>query len=64
MKRMLLIAAAAALLVGSHVPRVCAGGCGPQPAKPANPPNCRDMQAQCVCDEKGANCRWVWVCSK
>lgn len=39
-------------------------GCGLVPLKPLVPIGCRDLVAQCVCDENGQNCHWVWVCVK
>jgi hypothetical protein len=28
------------------------------------PLGCRDLVAECMCDAKGQNCRWVWRCVK
>lgn len=37
-------------------------GCGVKPVKPVAPVGCRDVVAQCECDERGRECRWRWVC--
>jgi len=37
-------------------------GCGVKPVKPVAPVGCRDLVAQCECDERGERCRWRWVC--
>lgn len=37
-------------------------GCGVKPVKPVAPVGCRDLVAQCECDERGERCRWMWVC--
>ena len=45
----------------------CAGrDCGVKPAKvkPVPPPGCRDMELECVCDDRGANCSWKWACKQ
>jgi hypothetical protein len=43
---------------------VCAAGCGLKPLKPLKPVGCDDLVAQCICDSKGQNCAWQWVCVK
>ena len=37
-------------------------GCGLKPLKPLPPLGCKDLVAQCVCDDRGRNCSWTWVC--
>ena len=68
MKAMLIKAVGVALLgwalMSAGDARLAAAGCGPTPPKPPAPPGCRGMVAQCVCDSKGANCHYVWVCVK
>lgn len=41
---------------------VCAAGCGIKPIKPIPPIGCKDLEAQCECDEQGAKCKWTWRC--
>lgn len=36
--------------------------CGITPMKPIVPIGCKDLVATCVCDAKGRNCHYVWVC--
>lgn len=31
--------------------------------KPFKPLGCQNGYAQCICDERGQNCRWQWICS-
>ena len=38
--------------------------CGVTPIKPIVPIGCDDLAARCVCDSKGNNCKWEWVCVK
>lgn len=43
------------------------GTCGPVPPKPAVPPGCADLVAQCVCtggvnSDHNQECHWEWVC--
>ena len=37
-------------------------GCGLKPLKPLTPLGCKDLVASCVCDARGNNCHWEWVC--
>lgn len=36
--------------------------CGLQPLKPLAPMGCSDTIPSCVCDQRGGNCRWQFVC--
>ncbi len=36
--------------------------CGVKPIKPIPPIGCKDLVAQCVCDDRGRNCGWTWAC--
>jgi hypothetical protein len=36
--------------------------CGVLPPKPPPAVGCRDMIPECICDQWGQNCRWVWRC--
>ena len=38
--------------------------CGLRPLKPLVPLGCADLVAQCECDARGRNCRYVWICVK
>jgi hypothetical protein len=38
--------------------------CGVVPVKPVVPVGCKDLVAECVCDDKGHNCKYVWKCVK
>ena len=37
-------------------------GCGIKPIKPIPPIGCKDLLAECVCDNRGENCHWEWKC--
>ena len=54
------------LLLAGSGPSVtaAAGSCGLKPLKPLVPLGCDDLRAECVCDEKGKNCKWQWICVK
>jgi hypothetical protein len=39
-----------------------AGQCGIVPIKPIVPIGRKDLKPQCQCDEKGQNCKYIWVC--
>ncbi len=39
-------------------------GCGLIPLKPLVPLGCQDLTAVCVCDNRGQNCYWQWICTK
>ncbi len=57
----------AALFLASAPDRAHAqsnGSCGIVPIKPIQPPRCRDLEAICMCDDRGYNCKWKWVCVK
>lgn len=41
-----------------------AGTCGVMPVKPVTPVGCKDLKAECVCDARGNNCHWEWLCVK
>jgi hypothetical protein len=44
-------------------PAAAAASCGLKPLKPLRPLGCRgELVAHCVCDSRGANCSWQWVC--
>jgi hypothetical protein len=47
--------------VGKLILLLAVFGCSPPPLKPLPPVGCKDVVAQCVCDEHGA-CHWEWVC--
>ena len=55
-KKLLLIAALAALAIGSSAAPL---RCGIKPLKPLN---CKDAVASCVCSADGKRCSWVWTC--
>ena len=46
------------------IPTVSARSCGLKPLKPLPPLGCSDLRAECICDEKGKNCKWQWICVK
>ncbi len=54
---------AAALGLAGYAP-VAATGCGIKPIKPIPPIGCRDLEAQCICDERAEKCAWQWKCVK
>ena len=67
MKRLVLIimllvltVLASAMLPTSSIAQYSA--CGFKPFKPMPSVGCKDHYAECVCDEKGKNCHWVWIC--
>lgn len=66
MKRLLLLGAALLVLSLSTGPRAVSAqsGCGIKPLKPIVPIGCSDLEAECVCDDRGRNCKWKWVCVK
>lgn len=39
-------------------------GCLLVPLKPIVPLGCKDLKPECRCDDKGQNCKYVWVCVK
>ncbi len=44
--------------------QLSAATCGIPPIKPVTPIGCKDLRPECVCDEKGQNCGWRWICQK
>ncbi len=57
---MMLLATAA--LVAPSMPVNAQSGCGLKPLKPLIPLGCKDVVAQCTCDNRGKNCHWEWIC--
>jgi len=57
------LASLLALLLGLAAHARAQSGCGVTPVKPVRPVGCKDLVAQCQCDDRG-RCRWVWVCVK
>lgn len=43
---------------------IASAQCGIVPIKPIPPLGCKDLRAECVCDARGQNCHWDWVCVK
>lgn len=67
MKRLLLFTfTLLAMAVSAGAPPAAAqySGCGVKPVKPVLPVGCRDLRLECQCDERGRNCKWVWICVK
>jgi len=63
MKTFLTIVALSALaIISAPQPTVSAGSCGIKPIKPIPPAGCKDLRAECVCDNQGKNCKWQWIC--
>ena len=66
-KFVVLLAASTMLALGAWAmspSAACAGNCGIKPIKPIKPLGCRgELVAQCICDSRGQNCYWQWVCS-
>lgn len=63
MKKYAAAAILAALLsMSGSAPVKAAKSCGITPIAPIAPAGCQKMQPQCVCDSKGDNCRWTFVC--
>lgn len=61
----LIIAAVAALVLATGPGSLIAqSGCGIPPIAPIPPIGCKKLVAQCVCDEKGKNCHYVFICQK
>lgn len=63
---LLLIAAVVFLTQAKHA-KACSSDnpytvCGHEPMKPLVPLSCKDLIAECRCDEKRLNCRWEWEC--
>ena len=58
----LIIAAGFAFTMLASPEPACAGNCGFKPFTPFVPFGCKDLYARCVCDSKGQNCHWEWVC--
>lgn len=52
------------LLASLNSRTVYASGCGLVPLKPLVPLGCKDLRPECVCDSKGENCHWEWICVK
>ena len=47
--------------LAQNAPAVAAG-CGLVPIAPLPPLGCKAMEPDCVCDQTGQNCQWVWHC--
>lgn len=63
MKKALLLFFLVLLLIPWRA-SVSAAGCGVEPpaVPPVPPVGCRAMRHQCICDNTGQHCSWVWVC--
>ncbi len=54
-----------ALLVVCLHPLLALGqsACGVEPTdRPAPPPGCKDLIAECYCNQDGTDCHWTWKC--
>lgn len=48
-------------VMATPAPLLAQIGCGLTPLKPLPPLGCKDLVAQCTCDNRG-KCYWEWIC--